>query len=69
MVKRLRRRPLTAKTGVRVPLGLPSKKPLLSTKGKRGFLVAFIIDVWYIVAMKRKMKYGRRRHDSDDRSE
>ena len=26
MVKRLRRRPLTAKTGVRFPMGLPKKK-------------------------------------------
>ena len=34
MVKRLRRRPLTAKTGVRVPMEVPEKKTLcLSDKG------------------------------------
>ena len=36
MVKRLRRRPLTAKTGVRFPMGLPKKKDGLS---RSSFLV------------------------------
>ena len=31
MVKRLRRRPLTAKTGVRVPVGLPLSDPTFSS--------------------------------------
>ena len=35
MVKRLRRRPLTAKTGVRVPLGLPKNTAEVLKKYKK----------------------------------
>ena len=44
MVKRLRRRPLTAKTGVRFPMGLPKKKD--------GFIPFFFF--WFTSPGKRK---------------
>ena len=48
----LGRRPLTAVTGVRIPLEVPLDKPLLSVSTKEAFCVSFINSIKVIFYIK-----------------